>query len=424
MKKIMLLVLALTTAVYAAPPPSFLKEKVPTKIIDEGRPLSLGKKIALYPVNRVLDLVDLLTFQFGFGFGLHANVHATRFLQAGLGATTTSKLGFDGRDVGLCNDTKAEISALCLSAERYKRQNAFGTFKDYTKKERPWLYRDHRDYWGIGEEITFFIFNLGYELHVKEAPDFLLGIFGVDYRHDDFPKPKRGNTKLNLHPTDARKIKKVVICPSRVISDSMTRMATENTVGSYFYRYSSEGYLGRLGEWTARDDDKKVSDQYSRLLDAQGFDLYRDLLEDIERDVVVDLGWEVVDVDETLSFFDQYAVLKNHRGQKIMRLPDYRKIAKYYGADAVLDIRVWECGVWRQNWGDKGVLKMDVGAKLITFPENEVVFDVRVVSQKAPKAGQSLLSFAARDGERLVREVREGCDVITAQIKDLIVEEK
>ena len=424
MKKIVFLTVALSAAVYAAPPPSFLKEKVPTKIVDEGTPLSTGCKILLYPVNRVLDVVDLLTFQFGFGFGMHGNAHATRFLQAGAGGAAVTKLGFDGRRMGLCNDTKGELSVLAASAEHYKRQNALGTFKDYTKKDRPWLYRDHRDYWGIGAELTMFILNLGAEVHIKEAPDLLLGIFGVDYRHDDFPKPHRGNRKMHLNPVDARKIKKIVICPSRVVSDSMTRMATKNTVGSYFYRYPREVAAGRFGEWIGSDDDQKVSDQYSALLDAQGFNLYRELLEDVERGVVVDLGWEVADLDQTLASFDQYAVLKEHRGQKIMRLPDYRKIAEYYGADAVLDIRVWECGVWRQTLGDKGVLKMDVGAKLITFPENEVVFDVRVVSQKDPKAGQTLLSFAARDGERLAREVREGCDVITAQIKDLIVEEK
>ena len=424
MKKIVLLVFALTTVVYAAPPPSFLKEKGLTQIVDEGALPSLGLKIVLYPVNRVLDCVDMLTFQFGFGFGMHGNVHATRLLQVGAGGSAVSKLGFDGRRMGLCNDTKGEVSILAASAEHYKRQNAFGTFKDYAHSERPWMYRDHRDYWGIGAEITMFIMNLGAEAHIKEAPDFLLGFFGVDYMHDDFPKPKRGHEKPSLDSADARKIKKVVICPSRVISDSMTRMATKNEIGSYFYRYPREAVAGRFGEWVGNDDDKKVSDQYSRLLKIQDFSVYQKLLQDIERGIVVDLGWDVVDIDEILSFFNQYSVVKKQRGQKIMRLSDYRKLAAYYGADAVLDVRVWECGIWRQTLSDKGVLKMDVEAKLISFPDNEVVFDARLLSLKDVKAGHSLLSFAARDGEQLVREVREGCDVITAQIKDFIVEKK
>jgi hypothetical protein len=411
-------------AVAEQPVPDFLKTSTGRKITDEGPAPSVGYKIVTYPVNRFADLMDVLSFQFGFGFGMHANVHATRLAQAGLGGAAVSRLGWDGRRFGLCNDTKSEVSLLAASAEYYKRQNAFGFFKDYDGSQRPWLYRDHRDYWGAGSEVTLAILNAGWEFHVKEVPDLFLGVLGIDYRHDDFPKPQRGHLKPKLDPADAKRIKKVVLCPSRVISDSMTRMATAQEVGAYFYRYPREVAAGRFGEFCGADDDREASRQFSGLLKDQQVDLYRNLLEDIERSVIVDMGWEVVDIDETLSFFEQHAGVKTHRGQKIRRLSDYRKLAEYYGADAVLDIRVWECGVWRQTLADKGVMKMDVEAKLIAFPENRVLFDARVVSQKDPDAGQPLLSFAAQDGERLAREVKEGCNVITAQIRDFLVEEQ
>ncbi len=408
---------------YADPAPSFLTQPASVRINDEGPEPSVGYKIAAYPLNRFLDLMDVMSFQFGFGFGLHANVHMTRMAQAGAGSYAISKLGWDGRRAGLCNDTKAELSVLAASGEYYKRQNAFGTFKNYDGEQKPWLYRNHRDYWGAGTEATLFIFNAGWEFHIKEIPDLFLGMIGVDYRHDDFPKPQRGHRQPTLQAAEAKKIKKVVLCPSRVVSDSMTRMATRNAVGSYFYRYPREAAAGRLGEFAGLDNDRDVSEQFSGLLADQKLDIYRQLLEDVERSAIVDMGWEVVDIDETLAFFEKYAMIKKQRGQKILRLSDYRKLAEYYGADAVMDIRVWECGVWRQSMADKGVLKMDVQTKLISFPENKVLFDARVVSRKDPAAGQPLLTFAAKDGERLAHEVRQGGDVIAAKIKDFLVEQ-
>ena len=409
---------------YADNTPVFLKQTGSAQINDEGPAPSLGYKIVTYPFNRLLDLMDVTSFQFGFGFGLHANYHMTRMAQAGLGSYATSRLGWDGRRLGLCNDTKAELSVLAASGEYYKRQNAFGTFKNYDGSQRPWIYRDHRDYWGVGAEATLFIVNAGWEFHIKEVPDLFLGIIGIDYRHDDFPKPQRGHRKPTLSSADAKQIKKIVLCPSRVVSDSMTRMATKNDVGAYFYRYPREVAAGRLGEFTGVDNDREVSEQFSGMLADQNLDVYRQLLEDVERSVVVDMGWEVVDIDETLAFFENHAVVKRQRGQKILRLSDYRKLAEYYGADAVMDVRVWECGVWRQAMADKGVLKMDVQTKLISFPENKVLFDVRVVSQKDMAAGQPLLFFAAKDGERLVHEVQQGCEVISAKTKDFLVEDK
>lgn len=424
LKKTVVVCLALSCAVCGAEPAGFLTEDDNVSIVDEGAAPSLGYRVLTYPLNRALDFMDMLTFQFGFGFGFHGNLHMTRALQAGVGGSAASKLGFDGRHIGLCNDTKAEASVLAASAEHYKRQNAFGTFKDYTEDLRPWLYRGHRDYWGIGTDITLFILNAGWELHVKEAPDFLLGFVGIDYMHDDFPKPRQGHSKPKLNPADAKRIKKVVLCPSRVVSDSMTRMATDKPVGAYYYRYTREVAAGRIGEFAGLEKDRGVSEQLSGLLKNQNVDIHRKLLEDIERAILVDMGWDVVDIDETSNLFEKYAVIKKSRGQAILRLPDYKRLAEYYGADAVLDVRVWECGIWRQTLMDKAVLKMDVQAQLIAFPENEVLFDARVVSQKNPEAGQPLLSFADHDGERLAREVREGCDVVSAQIKDFMIEEK
>jgi hypothetical protein len=248
-KKCMLMMAVAAGGVCAQMTPEFLQKNEIVRILDEGRQASIGQKILLYPVNRFGDLMDVLTFQFGFGFGLHANVHATRLAQAGVGGSAVSRLGWDGRRFGLCNDTKSELSVLAASAEYYKRQNAFGFFKDYDGTQRPWLYRDHRDYWGVGSEATIFILNAGWEFHVKEVPDLFLGILGVDYRHDDFPKPQRGHKKPKLSTADARRVKKVVLCPSRIVSDSMTRMATHNVIGSYFYRYPREVAAGRFGEF-------------------------------------------------------------------------------------------------------------------------------------------------------------------------------
>ena len=63
---------------------------VVTEITDEGPRIGTQGAIAYYPVNRLLDLLDIVSVQVGFGFGVHANAHATRAVQAGFGGSAVA----------------------------------------------------------------------------------------------------------------------------------------------------------------------------------------------------------------------------------------------------------------------------------------------------------------------------------------------
>ena len=55
------------------------------------RPLS--QRVMLYVPDRLLDLIDVVTFDVHVGSGLYANAHVTRAGQAGLGVRATAGLG-------------------------------------------------------------------------------------------------------------------------------------------------------------------------------------------------------------------------------------------------------------------------------------------------------------------------------------------
>jgi len=393
------------------------------RIVDEGEKPGAVPHILLYPVNRVCDLLDLLSVQLGFGFGVHVNAHATRALQMGMGASAVSRLGFDRRRAGLCNDAKAELSLLPFTLEYFKRQNAFGAFHDYsTGRGMPYLYTRHRDYWAVGAEATVAIINIGAEVHISELPDALLGFFGIDYLRDDWPHSGSGQEKNDLSPEDAGAIQRVVIVPSRIVGERSTRMERAHGLGVYYHRFAAERFWGRIGTLFSAGRDQRLGEEFNAHLMAKGFDVHRELLERAHRILVVRRRWDVVDIDETLEAFHKHAVTKSYKGQQILRLPNYPGLLRHYRADAVLDVRLWEWGIWRNRIKSVGTMRLDCEYKLITHPANHVALDIRFVADAQEKQGMTLADFSRDQGAILVRETREAADVVSAQFADALVE--
>ena len=398
-------------------------------IRDEGDIPGIWTKIACYPVNRGSDFLDMLSLQFGFGFGLHANAHATRAAQVGFGWAAVSRFGLDGRQCGLCNESKAEFSLMPFTMETFRRSNAFGGFTDYRIPEDcATLYRLHRDYTGVGAEATVGIINAGGEVHPGEVLDFVVGFLGLDLSSDDYPRPWNGNARLDMNAEAVAKIKRVVIVPSRVVADRRVRMEASEGVGVYYSRFPAERYWGLLGALVARraDDDVQAAAEFSSHLARKQFSVHRELLERMARMAMVSCKWDVVPTDEMLKAFDAHAVVKEYRGEKVKRLPNYARLAAHYGADAVLDVRVWEYGVWRKPGTDTGVMRLDCEVKLIAQPSNEVLFDARIVHCPMEKGGLSLLEFAraGKTDDNLMDESRQACDVVMAKFKDMMLEQK
>ena len=395
-------------------------------IRDEGDIPGIWAKIGYYPVNRLGDFLDMLSVQVGFGFGVHVNAHATRAAQVGFGGSAVSRFGFDGRQGGLCNESKGEFSLLPFTAEGFRRSNALGGFTDYSiPEDSATLYRLHRDYTGIGAEATAAILNVGAEIHPVEIFDFVFGIFGVDLSQDDYPKAWNGNLLTDMDSTKASTIKRVVIVPSRVVHDKRVRLEKTDGVGVYYDRLPAERYWGLLGALFVKQADEQAASEFSSHLSDKKFSIHRELLERMARMAMVSAKWDVVPTDDMLKAFDTQAVIKEYRGQQIKRLPNYARLAAHYGADAVLDVRVWEYGVWRKPGTDTGVMRLDCEVKLIAQPSNEVLFDARIVYCPITKGGLSLLEFAksGKNNDNLIDESRQACDVVTASFKDMMLEQ-
>jgi hypothetical protein len=392
-------------------------------ISDEGTPPTLSEKIILYPASRVGDFLDIFTFQFGFGFGLHLNGHATRAAQLGGGASAVSRLGIDRRHAGLANEAKAELSVLPFTAEYFKRQNSFGFYPEYRLPEdAPRLYTTYREYTGVGVEATAIVVNVGLEGHPLEFVDAVTGLVGIDLLADDYPRRNGGKGDNRLSVDESSGIRRIVIVPSRVVASRGVRLARPDGMGVYYHRFPMETHMGLLGGMAGGGDDNEAASEFSTYLAANKLNVHREMLERTERTAVASCKWDVVDVNDTLRAFEDYAVTKKAKGISVLRLPNYAGLAAHYGADAVLDVRVYEWGIWRGKHADTATMRLDCEFKLIAQPENKVLFVAHVISSPEDKHGLSLLEFAAKEGENLVLETRQACDVVSAQFRDLIVE--
>jgi len=154
----------------------------------------LGERILLYPVNRVLDVLDLVSINAGLGPDVQPNVHVTRALQLGAGGAVTGRLGMNNsRQIGFYTQKGYELSFLPLTNEYYKRGNAasWGSMVEVESKingtSEPGrkVYREARDYWAIGGRIPLGLGSVEADVHLVEIPDLLLGFFGVDLMEDD-----------------------------------------------------------------------------------------------------------------------------------------------------------------------------------------------------------------------------------------------
>ncbi len=150
----------------------------------------------LYLPDRVLDLLDVLSFDVHVGLGAFANVHVTRALQLGAGARGVVGFGWhDHRSLGLQTQAEAGIVAVGLGAEGYGGTLA-GTSGIVSGGEglaglhRPSnpLYQQYRDYWAIGAAVTVVFVGVDFDLHPVELVDAVLGFATIDILNDDFAR--------------------------------------------------------------------------------------------------------------------------------------------------------------------------------------------------------------------------------------------
>jgi hypothetical protein len=174
---------------------------------------STTAKVLLYLPDRILDLFDILSFDYHFGPGAYVDFHMTRAAQGGIGFRGTGGLGWhDHRSLGGLGQAESGIVLVALGAQAYAgslagtsgiRATADSMAGLHQPSDR--IYQEFRDYWAIGFSYTAIFFGVSWDLHPVELADFFLGWARVDILNDDFAHT-RG---LGLSRAERRLIKRL-----------------------------------------------------------------------------------------------------------------------------------------------------------------------------------------------------------------------
>lgn len=180
-------------------------------------------RVALYPVDRALDLLDILSFDVHFGPGAYVNVHYTRAAQVGAGARAVAGIGWHHpRSLGGLIQTESEIALPVVGTQAYWGAMAgtsglrsggdamFGLHRPTSA-----VYQNMRDYWAVGAHLTVVLFGVDVDWHPVEIADLLAGLVGVDFLRDDFATT-RG---VDLRTQDEQRLER--LAGMRWSSDSM-----------------------------------------------------------------------------------------------------------------------------------------------------------------------------------------------------------
>lgn len=152
----------------------------------------------MWPVNRVLDLLDCVSFHVGLEGGVFVDAHVTRAAQLGGGTGGGTQVGWwQKRDAGFGSGHVFGLAAgpLSVDGEGYTRfgtagvSNASFSTTGINRPSDP-AYQKHRDYWGIGTRVIAVIVGVGVEFHPVELADFAAGFVFVDFLRDDIGRTR------------------------------------------------------------------------------------------------------------------------------------------------------------------------------------------------------------------------------------------
>ncbi|MBI4879928.1 MAG: hypothetical protein HY812_09775 [Planctomycetes bacterium] len=167
---------------------------------------SLGARIGLYLPDRLLDLLDVLSFDVHLGLGVLVNVHVTRAVQVGAGGRATGGFGWhDHRSLGVLAQTESEFVLPGVGAQAYlgalagtSGLLATGDALAGVHAPSAELYQEYRDYWAVGVSVTAVVVGLDLDIHPLEIADFAAGLCTFDFLYDDLA----ATTGLGLSHTE------------------------------------------------------------------------------------------------------------------------------------------------------------------------------------------------------------------------------
>lgn len=405
----------------------WLFDESPYEVVDEGPVATLFTRVLVYPYNRLLDLVDIFHLDIGFGLGMHANVHATRILQLGAGASNLSRLGLDGRQIGNYGEQRMEISVLPLSLEYYERDANFaGTFRDFsTVDRREQLYESERDYFGFGGAVTVAIIGVQGEIRPSAIGDFVVGLAGFDPQGDDRPINFTRGKILRFSDIERDSIRRMVLVTSRVTKSP--RVGSEKPDGegiaAYSHRAKGDYFFGKWGQWAGRNDDAAEEKKMNEGLFSIGYDIEEDLSERFEEAYRTNTTrTEIIPVSSWIGGEDR-RVRKKVADEIVLRLPNYQGLCEAYEADVICDLRILEWSVFQSSPGSGLRVRLNVECKIIDPHKNEVMVDISEIVYDVEKATGTNIQQFLDNSSRLVQiETQQALEILVPQFIDRLFE--
>ncbi len=148
----------------------------------------------LYFPDRVLDLLDVVSFDVHVGPGAFVDVHATRALQLAAGGRFVGGFGWhDARSLGVQFQGETALNLPVIGASAYLGGKAGTSGVALTRQALAGLHRpsdpfhqEWRDYWSVGFAVTAVVAGVDFDLHPVELADFVAGFTTIDFLADDF----------------------------------------------------------------------------------------------------------------------------------------------------------------------------------------------------------------------------------------------
>lgn len=160
-----------------------------------GRPFwkQFARDVLLYIPNRIFDISDLISIRAGAGAPFAVNVKATNLMQFGgnHGPYYFLEKGYNRQcGGGACEG--GSFGMLMLDYLDLNVSDTFGYTDEYSLSKGFGVsncdlapYVDNKvDFWAIGAEAGFVI-SFGVNVHLRELPDLVAGIFFFDLSGDD-----------------------------------------------------------------------------------------------------------------------------------------------------------------------------------------------------------------------------------------------
>jgi hypothetical protein len=149
--------------------------------------------LALYPVNRILSFLDIISFHVGLEGGVYVDAHVTHAMQVAAGAGGGMQLGWWMRRdlaVGSAHVAGVALGPFSADSEGYSRFGTGGIRNSafsIAGLSRPsdLQYQRYLDYWGVGVRVVAAIVGAEVEFHPVKLADAITGFFLIDFLRED-----------------------------------------------------------------------------------------------------------------------------------------------------------------------------------------------------------------------------------------------